>query len=519
MLDVAIIGSGIIGAAVARELSRFALQIAVFDRSEDVSEGTTKSNSAIVHAGFDAPPGSNKARFNVAGSLLFEDWCRDLGSPYQRNTSLVVAFSESDEVALHQLLARGIQNGVKGLRLLTRDEVLRREPNLNPEATMALLAETGAICSPYEMAIRLCEQAAANGVAFHLGCRVDRVRPASGEPSHFALETAQGLFTARAVVNAAGVYADVFNNQVSEDHFAIHARRGEYWLLDRAAGPPFTATMFQAPTSKGKGVLVTPTVEGTTIIGPNAENVDDKDDIRTTAAGLAEVLSVARRTWPDLPPRQCITTFAGLRASSDRHDFIVGEAPDRPGFFNAAGIESPGLTAAPAIAITLATQVAARLDAHPRRDFLPVPARPPLLRELTVEERAAAVAADPAFGRVICRCETVSEAEIRAAIRRSPGARTLDAVKRRTRAGMGRCQGGFCMPRVLAILAEELGEPETAITKFGFGSRILTGTLGESQQAPEPVLDHVMDHVMDHVAEPATSGGLSCGPTEGGAAC
>lgn len=539
MLDVAIIGSGVIGAAIARELARLELQIAVFDRNEDVSEGTTKSNSAIVHAGFDAPPGSLKARYNVAGSRIFEAWCRELGSPYRRNTSLVIAFNEADESTLRVLLERGRQNGVEGLRLIDRAELLQREPRLNPAVTMALLAETGAICSPYEMAIRLCEQAAANGVTFRLGCRVERVRrvgpdmSGSAEPDgvlepgaavgsgmpHYILETSAGRFAARTVVNAAGVYADDFNNQVSADRFTIHACRGEYWLLDRAAGPAMQATVFQAPTPMGKGVLVTPTVEDTLIIGPTAQDIDDKDDTRTTAAGLEQALQVARRTWPDLPSRMCITTFAGLRARSDRHDFIIGEAADAPGFFNAAGIESPGLTAAPAIALELAAAVARRLAARPRQSLLPVPERPPQLRDLSPEARAAAAAADPSFGHVICRCETISEAEIRAAIRRAPGARTLDAVKRRTRAGMGRCQGGFCMPRVLAILAEELGVPETAITKFGRGSQVLSGTLQAAQQAQVLAQAQTLAQAPAGTLEARFEPAASNAGREGGAAC
>ena len=482
MLDVAIIGAGIIGAAIARELARYNLSIAVFDQAEDISEGTTKANSAIVHSGYDAKQGSLKARFNIRGNQLFEAWCRELGAPFLRNTSLVLAFSDEEKTGLEKLLTRGRENGVPGLRIIGRSELREREPLVSPDAVGALLAETGGICSPYELAINLCEQAAANDVRFHLSCPVVRVKKAS-DCRGFELETGKGVFHAAIVINAAGVHADTINNQISAHTFSITARRGEYWMLDRAAGPAFRATVFQMPTAMGKGVLVTPTVEGTIIVGPTAADIPDKTDVRTTAAKLSEILRVARKTWPSMPDRQFITAFAGLRAHCDCDDFIVGEPPDAPGFFNVAGIESPGLTAAPAIAEAIAGQVVERLGASLRDLFRPGPVHPKPLREMDAAERQAAVAADPAYGRVICRCETVSEAEVRAAIRRAPGARTVDGVKRRTRAGMGRCQGGFCLPRVLSILHDELGVPEIELTKAGYESKILAGTLLSFHQA------------------------------------
>ncbi|NLC84961.1 MAG: NAD(P)/FAD-dependent oxidoreductase [Ruminococcaceae bacterium] len=494
MLDVVIIGSGIIGAAIARELARFELNIAVLDRASDVAEGTTKANSAIVHAGFDALPGSLKAKYNIAGSNMFAAWSHELDSPYKRNTSLVLAFNPAEELALKELIARGRTNGVPGLRLIDRAEILQREPALNPLVTKALLAETGAICSPYELTIRLCEQAAANGVDFRLNCRVDRVQrftdnkrnsaAASTQP-YFLLTTNQGPIEAQTVVNAAGVYADIFNNQVSADHFTITPNRGEYLMLDKVLGPVIQATVFQTPTTESKGVLITPTVEGTFLIGPNSRSIEDRDDLSTTATGLIAITRKAQRSWPDLPLEQTITSFAGLRARSDRRDFIIGEAVDCPGFFNAAGMESPGLSAAPAVALELSAQISAKLSARPKINYLPVPAHISALRTMDTAERAAAAAADPAYGNVICRCETVSEAEIRAAIRRNPGAHTVDAVKRRTRAGMGRCQGSFCLPRVVAILAEELGILSTEVTKNGNKSYILTGTLQDAQRELE----------------------------------
>jgi len=475
--DVCIIGGGVIGCAIARELARYELTAIVLEKHSDVAEGTTKANSAIVHAGYDAKPGSHKARTNVAGNRVFEAWCRELDVPYQRNTSLVVAFSESDLPALSELLERGRLNGVAGLSILNEAELRECEPNIGPAARGALLAATGGICCPYELTIALMTHAVINGVQLELNCEVTQVarQPAGG----FQISTSKGTYQSRILINAAGVYADVINNQLSEDQFKIIARRGEYWMIDKTYGSAFNATIFQLPTAMGKGVLVTPTVEGTVILGPTAEDIEDREDVRTTARGLDEILRVAGLSWADIPRRSFITAFAGIRAHADRNDFILGEAADVPGLINAAGIESPGLTAAPAIAVELAELAADRLNAKLKTEFLPPWETPPRFRFLDIGQKRAAIAADPAFGRVICRCEQITEAEIRAAIRRPVGATTVDGVKRRTRAGMGRCQSGFCAPRVLDILSEELHVSPLELTKFGGESKILTGRVGE----------------------------------------
>ena len=472
MTDVIVIGAGVVGCAVARELARFELRVVVLEKSCDVAEGATKSNSAIVHAGFDAKPGSHKARFNVAGNALFEPLCRELGVPFQRNASLVVAFCQDEIRTLEELKARGETNGVPGLRLAGRDEVRALEPNIGREVCAALVAPTGGICCPYELTFRLAESAAANGVAFEFNCGARAV--SRGEGGVWRVETDDGrMLETRAVVNAAGLYADGLNNQVSAEKLTITPRRGEYLMIDKAYAGTFRATVFQVPTPLGKGVLVSPTVDGTLIVGPTAENIADKDDTRTTAEGLEKIRQAALRTWNGLPLSGVIATFAGLRARGDRDDFVLGEPPDAPGFFNAAAIESPGLTAAPALGVWLAERIAGKLGAAKRPDFVSGSSHWPQFRSLNAEERAAAVARDPAYGRIVCRCETVTEAEVRAAIRCRIGARTLDGVKRRTRAGMGRCQGGFCTPRIIAILCEELGLTPEQVTKFGGESRLI----------------------------------------------
>ena len=460
--DVAVVGAGVVGCAVARELSRFAARVAVVEAGSDVAEGASKANSAIVHAGFDAKPGTNKARFNVLGNAMFEDVCRELRVPFRRNGSLVLAFGPEDEAALAELKARGEANGVP-TEILSRDELRRREPNVSPEATAALWAPTGGITCPYELTFRMAENAAANGVEFVFDAEVKALRR---EGEEWAVSCADGReIRARAVVNCAGVRSDELNNLVSSTKYSIRARRGEYLMLDRDEDGAFSATMFQVPSKMGKGILVSPTVDGTVIVGPTAEDVDDKADVSTTYAGLDKVKSGARRTFPALPLDKVITEFSGLRAHETTvGDFVVGEAPDAPQFFNAVGVESPGLTSAPAIGVHLAEAVAKRLGLA-RKDPAGISKDAgwwPRTRELDPESLAALVRRDPAYGRIVCRCEEVTEGEIRAAIRARVGARTLDGVKRRTRSGMGRCQGGFCTPRVIEILGSELGLPPEA---------------------------------------------------------
>ncbi|MDN5314004.1 MAG: glycerol-3-phosphate dehydrogenase [Clostridiales bacterium] len=473
--DVCVIGAGIIGAAVARELSRFNLKTVVVEKQSDVSEGTTKANSAIVHSGYDAEPGSAKAKYNVAGSRVFEDWCRELTVPYRRNGSLVLAFSEDGLPELEKLIERGRANGVEGLSILNQSDLRAREPRVGTDAVYALLAETGAICSPYDLTIRLIEHAIVNGVELKLNFEVNSI---SKTDDRFLVSSAQEVIECRVVINAAGVYADRINDMISQDHFCITPRRGEYWMIDKALSPVFNSTIFQLPTAMGKGVLVTPTVENTIILGPTAEDIDDKEDVRTTAVKLEQILEIASRSWPDIPRNRFITAFAGLRAHCDRGDFIVGKSSDVSGYYLAAGIESPGLTAAPAIAAELTCQVVEELGVSVTDSFLPPPPAIESFRESGNQRRRELIAADPAYGRIICRCEQVSEAEIRQAINRPNGAKTVDAIKRRTRAGMGRCQSGFCLPLVLKILAEELRLDPADITKAGEGSEIISGHLG-----------------------------------------
>ena len=470
--DVIVIGAGVVGCATARELTRWNLNVAVLEAGSDVAEGASKANSAIVHAGFDAKPGTNKAKFNVLGNRMFEDVCRELKVPFRRNGSLVLAFGAEDEATLAELKARGEQNGVP-TEIIPQDELRRREPNVSPEATAALWAPTGGICCPYELTFRYAENAAANGAEFFFDAKVvnvARVAPTgdyvSDAPLPYRVSCADGReFVARAVVNCAGIHSDEISNLVCPTKYSITARRGEYLMLDRDEDGTFSATMFQCPSKMGKGILVSPTVDGTVIVGPTAEDVPDKEDKATTYEGLEKVKAGARRTYPNLPLGKVIAEFSGMRAHETTvGDFILGEALGAPGFFNAVGVESPGLTSAPAIGLYLAGRVAERLGASRKNPALVSKDVSwwPKTREMKPEELAELVERDPSFGRVICRCEEVTEGEIRAAIRARVGARTLDGIKRRTRSGMGRCQGGFCTPRLIEILGAELGLPPEA---------------------------------------------------------
>ena len=463
MEDVIVIGAGVVGCSIARSLSRYDLKVRVLEAGSDVAEGATKANSAIVHAGFDAKPGTNKAKFNLLGNKMFAQVCAELKVPFKPNGSLVLAFSEEDKAELQKLLERGRANGVEGLEILDQATLRSREPNVSEEAVAALWAPTGGICCPYDLTFRTAENAAANGVAFTFDARVDKIEKGA---DGWKLTTDDGrTFEAKAVVNAAGVHSDELNNQVNPVKYNIQPRRGEYYMLDRSEGNAFKATIFQVPGPMGKGILVSPTVDGTVIVGPSSEDIADKEDKATTAEIMAKVTRLAKRSFPALPVRSAIKNFSGIRAHETTvSDFVLGEPEGVPGFFNALGVESPGLTSAPAIGEFLAEQVAARLGAakKPADAISDDVSYWPKTREMTPEELAEQVKKDPAYGRIICRCETVTEGEIRAAIRARVGARTLDGIKRRTRSGMGRCQGGFCTPRLLEILSQELGLPMEA---------------------------------------------------------
>ena len=470
MYDIIIIGAGVIGCAVARELSKYNARILVVEKNEDVCAGTSKANSAIVHSGYDAENGTLKARFNVEGNRMMENVCKELDVPFKRIGSLTVCTEKELLPELEKLKERGERNGVEGLRVLSREELLAIEPHIGDEVVGALLAPTAGIVCPFKLTIAFAENAAVNGAEFLFDTQVNKVYADSGV---WHVVTDEKEYEAKAVVNAAGVYSDMFNNMVSERKLHITPRRGDYILLDRSAEGFVRHTIFQLPTKLGKGVLVTPTVHGNTIVGPTAFDIEDKEATATTAEGLDSVIAKSALSVKGLPVRQVITSFAGLRAHEDGHEFVLGEPEDAENFYNCAGIESPGLSAAPAIGVYIAGLIREKLHLSEKESF--VAERKDILNpaKLSLEERNELIRREPAYGTIICRCESVTEGEIIDAIRRPVGARSLDGVKRRTRAGMGRCQAGFCSPKVMEILRRELNMDLTEVTKSGGGSYIV----------------------------------------------
>lgn len=472
MYDVIIIGAGVSGSASARELSRYKLNVCVLEREEDVCCGTSKANSGIVHAGFDAANGSLMAKLNVRGNQMMEQLSKDLDFAFKKNGSLVVCLSEDDMPRLQELYDRGVANGVKKLSILNRSQLKELEPNISDEAYAALYAPTAGIVCPFNLNIALAENACINGVEFKFNTEVQDLKKAG---DIWEVHTSQGVFRTKCVVNAAGVYADKFHNMVSEDKIHITPRRGDYCLLDKTAGDHVSHTIFSLPGKFGKGILVSPTVHDNLLIGPTALDIEDKEGTNTTREGLDEVIGKAGMNVKDIPMRKVITSFAGLRAHEDAHEFIIRELPGAEGFIDCAGIESPGLTSCPAIGEMVSGIIRDKLNPEENPDFIATRKGVLAPETLSKEERIALIKENPAYGNIICRCEMITEGEILDAIHRPLGAKSLDGVKRRTRAGMGRCQSGFCSPRTMEILAKELNMDMFDITKSGGNSNIIVG--------------------------------------------
>ena len=490
MWDVLIIGSGVCGAATARALARYDLSIAVLEKGSDVCYGASRGNSAMVHGGYDPDPGTNKAIFNVLGNRMFDDLCAELKVPFERSGTMVIATNEEEMEEVRRLHECGLRNKVETL-VLDRPALLERWPDMGKGVVGALFCPSGGMVCPYTLVIAMCENAARNGVEFFLNCEAEKIE----RVEDFWRVTAKDgkVFDTRVVVNCAGTCADVFNNQVSEDRFKIVPRFGSHLVMDREFIPWVDTTITQTPTklasgghTNGMGIM--PSVDGTVILGTDAEDYTDPDDVATTRRSIDRIVDYFKTFWkhlpisavyPEFPVSGVITADGGLRPHPDRDDFIIGEAPDAANFFNAAGIESPGLTAGPAIGEHLGKLIAERLSAKKKADYKPGREVLPTFRTMTDEEKSRAIAENSDYARIVCRCEQVTEAEIRDAIRRPVGARTVSAVKMRTRAGMGRCQGGFCQSRVVEILCEELGLTPLEVTQSGGESFILTGSCCE----------------------------------------
>ena len=472
MYDLIIIGAGVSGCCIAREISRYKIKACVIEKGDDVASGTSKANTGVIHTGLEAPPGSLMAELCVRGNELMYEWAKDLNFPAEKNGKLIVCTHEEDMPLLYEQLEHANANGVPECEILDREEVLKREPNLTDRTAAALWAPTGGIVCPFNLAIAAGENASMNGVEFQFETEASSIEKTK---DGYIIHTNKGDMETKAIVNAAGLYADVFHNMVSEKKLHITPRKGEYFLLDKTTGAHVSHTVFTLPGKYGKGVLVTPTVHGNLLIGPTATDVEQKEGTDTTMQGMEEICKKAQHSVKEIPFRQVITGFAGLRAHEDGHEFVIQEVEDAPGFIDCAGIESPGLTSAPAIG---------RLAAEIVRNVLELKENPAFCKtrkgilnpaELTAKERNELIRKNPAYGRIVCRCEMISEGEILDSIHRPLGATTMDGIKRRTRAGMGRCQAGFCTPKTMEILERELKIRQEEITKNGAGSEMIVG--------------------------------------------
>lgn len=461
--DAAIIGAGVVGALTARALTRAGWRVILLEAGADPA-GATKANSGIIHPGYDPKAGTLKARMGLAGARVFEATAASLGVPFQRPGSLMLAFDDDERRTLLGYLARGRRRGLKGLRLLDGQAVLGREPAVNPAVVAALYSPDTGVTSPFELAVAAVREAIAGGAEAWREAEVTGVeRDAAG----FTVETRRGVVRARRLINAAGLMAGAVAALAGHGGLRVHGRVGEYLLLDRDTEGLVRTVLYPVPRPTSKGILVVPTVHGNILVGPNAEDLPDAGTRANavTREGLAEVVTGARRLIPGLPLDRVIATFSGTRAVAGG-DFIIEASDQVPGLINLAGIASPGLTASPAIAAHVARALTGRT---PPADEV-VPGAAPSARDARI----------PSGSRVICRCEGVTEADVLAAIRGPFGATTVDGVKQRTRAGMGRCQGSFCGPRVVEILARELGEPASRVTKSGPGSELFVGRTKEA---------------------------------------
>lgn len=468
MYDITVIGGGVVGGLILRELSSYDAKICLLEKEEDVATGSSKANSGIVHAGFDAKEGTNKAKFNVLGSEMMPEVTSDLGVKFKNNGSLVVAFSDEDMETVNELYKRGRLNGVKGLEVIGRERLVELEPKISDEAVGALYAKTGGIVCPYELTVAAVGNAMDNGADLKTNFEVSAIEYKNG---YFTVTSATGdTVETKYIVNAAGIYSDKVASMIGDNSFKVGARKGEYILLDKVSGSFATRTLFMCPTKKGKGILVSPTVDGNLLLGPTADEQEDKEDVSTTMQGLQTVMASANKLCKKVPLFNSITSFAGLRSFCDRHDFIIERSSVNDKFFNVAGIESPGLTSSPAIAKYVAEEAAKDLSLNKKENWNGKRTPDWFFKAMTDEEKNELIKREPEYGKMVCRCEQVTLGEILHAIRTNPKACSIDAVKRRTRAGMGRCQGGFCQPVIAKVLSEELNIPFEEVTKKGKNS-------------------------------------------------
>lgn len=468
MRDIIVIGAGVVGCSIARELSKYNLDVLVVEKNSDVSEGISKGNSGIVHAGYNEKIGTLKAKLNIEGNKIFDDLSRDLQFPFKRNGEFILAFSDEEMKALESLKENGEKLGVEGLEILTREEALNIEPNLNKEIVGVLNVKTSGIVSPYEMTIALAENAAENGVEFKLNSKVTSIEKIS-EGYKVTLNNKE-LVSGKLIINASGLEGAFLNNLVSMSKREINPVKGEYCLFDKVAGAMINKTLFQVPNKLSKGVLVTPTAEGNLLVGPNA--VEGKT-LETSREGIDEILDKSKKSLEELPVARILNTFSGIRPKTKGGDFIIEEVEDAKNFINVIGIDSPGLTAAPAIGVYVVNMIKERLDLVEKKNFKKTREKIVRFAELSLEEKNKLIKEKPAYGHMICKCEFVTEGEIVEAIHRPIKALTVDAIKRRTRASMGGCQGIGCTLPISKILSRELGIDISDINKNSEGSPVI----------------------------------------------
>lgn len=475
MYDVAIIGGGVIGSMLARQLSRYSIKLCVLEKENDIAMGASKANSGIVHGGFDPEPDTLKAKLNSIGVEKLFAAAKELNAPIKRNGSLVLAFGADEEPAIKELYERGIKNGISGMAVISGDEARKLEPALSPDVTLALHIPSAGIVCPYELTVAAMGNAIDNGAELIRNFKVASIKKYDA----FTVTSEKGeSVTAKFVVNCAGAYSDKIAAMIGDDSFKIIPRAGEYMLLDKTAGSLVSHTIFQVPSKEGKGILVSPTVDGNLLTGPTAGVVESPLNTETTPEGLNMVERLSKKSVPSVNFRQVITSFSGVRSSEKNGDFIIKISDKAENFLNIAAIDSPGLTCSVSIA-DYAVEILKEngLVLNEKADFNPNRPDPHVFRKMSDEQKDAFIKQNPAYGRIVCRCEGVSEGEIRAAVTTNPKAFDIDSVKRRTRSGMGRCQGGFCMPYVMRIISEETGIPMEKITKKGEGSEQLIGRI------------------------------------------
>lgn len=475
MYDVVIAGAGVIGAMTARELTKYKLSVCVLEKENDVAMGASKANSGIIHGGFDPEPGTLKAKLNAKGVPLLYKAAKELNVPCKNNGSLVVAFTSTEEPVIDELYTRGKANGIDGMQILSGDEARKAEKNLSEKVTKALLVTGAGIICPYALTIAAMGNAMDNGATLKRNFEITDIK----KDDVFTVFSADGrTVKARRFINCAGAYSDKIAKMLGDDFFEIIPRAGEYMLLDKNEGKTVSHTIFQVPTEKGKGILVTPTADGNLLLGPTAEKVNSPKNTETTENGLNTVANLAKKSVPSVNTRAVITSFSGVRATPKSGDFIIEISKKTDGLIHAAGIDSPGLTCSAAIAEYIADLLKeSGLKMQNNPDFVPTRADTHFFKKMSDDEKNAFIKQNPAYGRIVCRCETVSEGEITDALHRNPKALDIDGVKRRTRSGMGRCQGGFCMPYVMKLIAKECKIEETEITKKGNKSNTVIGKL------------------------------------------